>query len=141
MSLRDPTVDQSEVTSPVDQSFRRFPPASSPAVAVSRLTVRNLGFRPIPPSLSGGREEISTRVEKGRTTPLDEEVSTIFRKHELPTELPCSSTVSSLSSTAFSTSPHAVPNPLWRRLTLAEHAIRHYVPGYTRSVPIPRRHA
>jgi hypothetical protein len=39
-----PHGDQSEVTSPIDQSFRQFPPASSPAVAVSRLTVWNLGF-------------------------------------------------------------------------------------------------
>ena len=84
MSLRDPTVDQSEVTSPVDQSFRRFPPASSPAVAVSRLTVRNLGFRPIPPSLSGGREEISTRVEKGRTTPTTKKLRLFSRSTSYP---------------------------------------------------------
>jgi hypothetical protein len=44
------------VTSPSSQTARQIPPASSPANAVSRLTERILGFRPIPPSLAGGRE-------------------------------------------------------------------------------------
>ena len=56
MRLRGLTGGQRNVTPLSDRSSRQIPPASSPAVAASRLAVWILGLRPIPPTLSGRRE-------------------------------------------------------------------------------------
>lgn len=95
------------VTSPLSQTVRQTPPTSSPADAVSRLTVRILGFRPIPPSLAGGRE----RCLHAPNQPAQPLTHNKNQKTSAPgvssTELPNSST----ETPNFSTE---TPPPLWR---------------------------
>ena len=118
MSLRGLTIERSNVTSPSSRTIRQTPPASSPADAVSCLTERILGFRPIPPSLAGGRERFllapptppqplhhkKTRRIPQPTAPSTEAPTPLHRNHPL------------LHTHSTETSP-----PLWKRISTSGH--------------------